>query len=93
MSARKRKEIKKSLLNKGFASYNSHHEMFFFCVDGKKTSVKTRLSQGNEECGTNLLGLMARQCKLSRAKFEELVDCPLSSEEYLKILKDGGHVR
>ena len=92
MSARATRVIRGALLKKGFESYETHHEMFFFCVDGKRTAVRTRLSQGNKECGSSLLGAMARQCRLSRSQFEELVDCPMSVEDYTNLLRSAGHI-
>jgi hypothetical protein len=36
---------------------------------------------------------MAKQLKLSRKQFDDLVDCPLNGEGYLEILREGGHIR
>lgn len=95
MSTYRTKEIKKALLNKGFRQKNTDHEMFWLWVNDKKTSVRTRLSFGSKakEYGDNLLGCMARQLKLPRAELDELIECPLSKEEYQKILIEGGAVK
>jgi hypothetical protein len=37
--------------------------------------------------GANLLSLVARQLHLSAKQFNDLIDCPLTYEEYLTILK------
>jgi hypothetical protein len=39
-----------------------------------------------------LLGAVARQVKLTRKQFNDLVDCPLTSEECVKALRKAGAV-
>ncbi len=93
MSARKTAQIRSSLLEKGFRSVDTHHEVFWLWVAGKKTSVHTYMSQGARECGDSLLGQMARQVGLKRTEFDDLVDCPLTGEAYLAHLVEMGKVR
>jgi len=93
VSAHPTAEIRKSLLAKGFRSVDSHHEMFWLWVGGKKTSISTKISQGAKEYGDSLLGLMARQVGLKRGEFEELVECPLTAEAYVEILVARGRIR
>lgn len=35
---------------------------------------------------------MARQVKLNRKQFLDLIDCPLSSEGYIDLLRAAGHI-
>jgi len=53
-------------------------------LDGRRTDIRTRVSHqsGGGDIGDNLLSAMARQVRLSRRDFEQLVDCPLSREAY-----------
>ena len=88
MSTRKTSQIKNSLTSKGFKPEYTHHEMFWLYVDDKRTGIRTRISHGKNEYGDNLLGQMARQIKLKRAELDDLIDCPLTGEAYLTILKD-----
>lgn len=92
MSSRPTRDIRKALLDKGFEEENTHHEMYWLRVDGKRTSIRTRISNGKKEYGDNLLAQMARQVKLTRDEFDDLVDCPLSKEAYAKKLMEAGHV-
>ena len=39
-----------------------------------------------------LLSEMARQCKLTKGQFVELVDCPLSRAEYEQVLVRSGEL-
>jgi hypothetical protein len=62
-----------------------HHVFLIYeSVAGNKTEIRTRVSHqsGGGDIGDNLLGMMARQVKLGRRDFEQLIDCPLSRETY-----------
>ncbi len=93
MSTIKVKEIRKALTGKGFRAIESYHEVLWFFAQGKKTSIRTRLSHGSEEYDDGLLGLMAKQLKLKRSELNDLIECPMSGDEYLDALIRQGHVR
>ena len=93
MSTFKTRDIRKSLLDKGFEKNSSHHEMYWLHIEGRKTSVRTRLSHGSTEYGDNLLGQMAAQLRLRRRQLDELVECPMSGKDYIDHLVRHGHVR
>ncbi|MGA2500836.1 MAG: hypothetical protein ABSH20_24125 [Tepidisphaeraceae bacterium] len=86
------KEVGASLLKKGFVALENDHTHYHLYVEGKKTIVSTMISHGEKEIGDPLLATMARQVKLTRKQFIELVDCPLTLEQYVKQLRDAGHV-
>jgi len=52
---RKTRAIRAALLSKGFMADDTHHEMFWLVVDGRKSSIRTRISHGVAEYGDNLL--------------------------------------
>lgn len=80
---RKQSEVEKSLTAKGFRPRDGDHNYFnYYSRAGKKTAVFTKTSHGTREIDDNLLGRMARQCKLSRADFDRLIDCPLDRDAY-----------
>lgn len=90
---RKRIDVEKGLLNKGFRKRDGDHHYFnYFNASGKKTAVFTKTSHSHTEISDNLISLMARQCKISKPSFESLVDCPLQRSEYEKMLSDAGHI-
>lgn len=88
---RKRSDVENSLTKKGFRSRDGDHSYFnYYSKAGKKTAVFTKTSHGAREIDDNLLGKMARQCKLSRADFDRLIDCPLDRESYeSKLIAQG----
>jgi hypothetical protein len=93
VSVRKTKDIKTGLLAKGFEQEITHHEMYWLYVRGRRTSIRTRISHGAAEYNDKLLGLMAKQLKLRRSEFDDLIECPLSGEDYTKLLAERGHVQ
>lgn len=80
---RAKRMVEAGLLTKGFQSRDSHHKFFVFhTAAGTKTAVRTRTSQGGNELDDFLLGQMAKQCKLSKSDFLQLVDCPMTQAAY-----------
>jgi hypothetical protein len=86
------KDIAAGLLKKGFVARESDHTFYQLSVDGRKTVINTKISHGEKEIGDPLLGIMARQLRLSKRSFLELVDCPLSLLEYIRLLRENGHI-
>jgi hypothetical protein len=91
MTTRPVRIIRANLTKKGFAeSVDGDHIYLWLTIDGKDTGIKTKISHSATECGDSLLSMMARQVKLARKEFEQLVDCTLGKEGYLKILRNNG---
>ncbi|MBU0690325.1 hypothetical protein KKC97_13685 [bacterium] len=90
MASFKTKDLENALTSKGFKKVKTHHEMYWLYCNGKKTHIRTRISHSEKEYGDNLLSQMAKQTKLHRSEFLDLVECPLSEEEYLKKLIQRG---
>ena len=86
------RDVIAGLERKGFRGKENDHTFLHLWVNGKKTAIYTKVSHGEKEIGDKLLGMMARQVKLPRRQFLELVDCPLKTEEYVRILRRDGHV-
>jgi hypothetical protein len=90
MSTRPTRQI---LTKKGFVEDTKHHYNFWLYINGKKSFIHTMFSHGAKECGDSLLGEMAKQLHLSRKEFDDLIDCALGEESYLRIVKDRGALR
>ena len=85
----KRAAVESALEAKGFRRRESHHSYFvYYTEEGVKTSIRTKTShgKGSADIANNLLGRMAKQCKLRTAEFRALVDCPLSQADYEALL-------
>ena len=81
-NVRSAKEIDKSLRKKGFRreTEGKHIHYFFPGSEGKKSGIGTLMSHGmgGTAIGSPLLGLMARQLRLTKKQFLDLIDCTLN---------------
>jgi predicted RNA binding protein YcfA (HicA-like mRNA interferase family) len=86
------KDVAAGLAVKGFVRREGDHHFYSLLVGGKKTGIITKVSHGEKEIHDGLLAQMAKQTRLVKKDFLDLVDCPLSAEDYLRKLRDGGHL-
>lgn len=92
---RKRREVDAALHGKGFAAIENDHTWFVYhAKDGGITRARTKLSHGSggQDISDSLLARMAKQVRLSSADFRRLIDCPLSRENYEKLLRQQGEL-
>jgi hypothetical protein len=61
----------------------------YLIVNGRRV-VATRRSRGSGKLPGMIPHLIRQQMKLNEEQFQDLVDCPLSREDYLQILRDKG---
>lgn len=67
--------------------------MFYhLCVAGMKTKIWTKISHGDREIHDGLLSAMARQLRLTNRQFRDLVECPLTAEEFARLLRERGEI-
>lgn len=87
--------IKENLPKKGFVEFGGDHTFYHLVVEGKKTSIFTKVSRGTKYkiLGNDLVHAMAKQCKLTTADFRKLVECTLSHDAYLDNLRKAGHLK
>ncbi len=92
MVLNKRKAYK-NLKKKGFVDSENHggdHKYLEYTHKGKVV-LFTKLSNGSKKDLDNyLISQMSKQCKLSKNDFADLVNCPLSKDDYIKKLKENG---
>lgn len=91
--SRAKKAVESGLSRKGFEKRTTDHNYYnYHTLDGVKTHIRTKTSFGHQpkDIRGDLIRFMARQCALSVEQFVGLVDCPLSRDDYEKILRDRG---
>jgi predicted RNA binding protein YcfA (HicA-like mRNA interferase family) len=86
-----KRDVEAALLAKGFSARGKGGDHRFFVYvsqEGRVTSVRTKTSHSPKmrDIPDNMLGQMARQCRLSRQQFIELVECPLDRDGLEEIL-------
>ena len=89
---RKAITVIENLQRKGFRKRQGGDKYFHLYVDGKKTAVFTFVSHGEREIHDGLLGQMAKQTRLVKKEFLDLIDCPLTEEQYVRLLRERGHL-
>jgi hypothetical protein len=87
----KARRVLNGLEKKGFVQAEGDHTFLILYVNGKKTSIHTKISHGSNEINEYLINRMSIQLKLERKKFLDLVNCPLSIEQYIEELKFKGY--
>lgn len=87
----KRREVEAALTAKGFKRTESHHTFFlYYTKSGIKTPIRTKTSHGSshKDISRELVGRMAKQCKLTNQEFNDLIACPLDRDEYERKLEE-----
>jgi len=79
-------KVYRSLTKKGFTDAPGDHKFLELHHNGK-LFIRTKISHGAaHDIGNELISKMAHQCKLDKSDFHDLVNCPLSAEDYLALL-------
>lgn len=86
MTKRKSRDIIQSLSKKGFDKAKTDHIWFTFKYNGKKTSIRTKVSHGIQEYGDDLLSKMSGQLRLTKKVLLKFIDCPLSRDDYTSLM-------
>ena len=82
------RKASESLLKKGFVKVQgAKHVLYKFEYDGIVTEIQTFMSRNDQDIGDHLIGQMGKQLRIGKKEFLGPIDCPLSEEDYIKILK------
>lgn len=82
--------VKSALKKKGFEEYNLDHKYYIFMYNGKKTTLRTKLSHNHQDLNDYLISQMSKQLSLNKNEFCKLILCALSETEYIEILQAKG---
>jgi predicted RNA binding protein YcfA (HicA-like mRNA interferase family) len=89
---RSARDVAANLERKGFVPDEGDHTFYRLFVNGKNTGIRTKISHGEKEIHDGLLSQMAKQIRLAKKEFLELVDCPMTESRYLQLLRERGHL-
>jgi hypothetical protein len=90
-----KRKVEEALLKKGFEDKEGDHHFFIYhTLQGKKSSIRTKTSHTPKmkEISDAILAQMAKQCRLNKQDFMNLIDCPLSREQYEARLTENGEI-
>lgn len=82
----KKKECKRIFKKLDLKVRSTGHNYGWLIVNGKKI-LRVHYSHGKGDIPSKVTNKIRGQLKLSREDFKVLIDCPLSYEGYIKILK------
>jgi len=85
-------DISKALKKKGFKERTGDHFFYILHINGKKTQIRTKISHDRKEYGISLLKLIWKQLKLNKKGLQNLIDCPMSYEDYVAHLEENGYL-
>ena len=88
-----RRKFESGLCKKGFVKSGGDHIFLRHMVDGKYSSVYTKVSHTKKlkDISRDLLTSIRKQLRLdTNQEVFDLVECPLSEEDYNNILKEKG---
>ena len=73
------------------SSRRAPHPVYWYSIDGKKTLRVTlpNTHGGSGSVSTGFLKQIRNNFHLNTRQFEDLVDCPLTPEEYEKIVRES----
>jgi len=84
----KTRQVDRALVEKlGFEKTESHHHVYRLWLGGK-LAARTYISHGEPELSRYHVSQMAKQMKLRPAEFVDAVNCPLTREDYHRILQE-----
>jgi predicted RNA binding protein YcfA (HicA-like mRNA interferase family) len=86
-----KRDVEAALLAKGFSARQKggdHHFFVYVSQEGTVTTIRTKTSHSPKmrDIPDNMLGQMAKQCRLSKQQFIELIECPLDRDRFEEIL-------
>lgn len=88
-----KRDVESSLPKKGFERDDSHHIYFKHRYQGKYTGAYTYVSHGMKSIGDSIIKQMKNQLRLdSSRQVLDLVNCPISSDDYNQILRTKGQL-
>ena len=95
MKPRSRLELASAFQRKGFRPREAEHTWYYLYIAGKRTPIRTKLSHGTQyrQYGPTLLGKVADQLHLTAAELADFVDCPLTYDSYIGLMRIRGQLR
>lgn len=96
MASWKWRTVRRALTDKGFRLERStNHEYYRLYLDGKASSIRTKVSHGSKgelHGNSPLMRKYQDQLRLDKRRVADLLDCPLSGEAYVRLLMARGEL-
>ena len=87
------RELRSALCSKGAREDPTKDHVFFYIEVNGKAFRATKLSHGARgQISDELFSLIARQMRLKTAELRKFVECPLGSEEWVRLWSERGGI-
>ena len=87
----KKADIKKIFEKLELDARTTKHRYGWFTFDGKKI-LRVHYSHGKGSIPGRVSDKIRSQLKLTQKSFRDLIDCPMSLEDYIAVLKTKGYI-
>lgn len=87
----KPREVESALKKKGFKRIDTHHKYYHLFVNDKAVGIYTKVSHGQREISDFLIKCMAHEIGIEKSEFVDVIRCPISKEELVRILREKYH--
>lgn len=87
-------DLEQALKKKGFDSYSGDHKYYRLYVEGRATSIQTRVSHGPKHTisGGILDAVKKQMGLLTSRELHDFVRCPLTKDDYIGLLAKRGKI-
>ncbi len=88
MAVLKTRKVDRALVRKlGFEKTETHHHVYRLWLEGKLVA-RTYISHGDRGLSRFHISQMAKQMQLRKTEFVDAINCPLTREDYYRILRE-----
>ena len=91
-----REKIRNALVGKGFKEKSGRtHDNYYLYIAGKKSKIFTHLSHGSgyKDYTDELVNKVYHQIGLVKREFLEFIDCPLTHQKHIALLRQRNLIR
>lgn len=88
MTVLKVQKVCNNMISKGFRPREGDHTFLVLFIDGKETTIRTKISHGETEISDSLICKMARQIRLKSNEFRDFAPCKMTEDEYVEKLRN-----
>jgi hypothetical protein len=85
----KKREAQTLFSKLGLEVRSSHHKSATLYYEGKAI-IRTRISHGRGDIPASIVAKMRSQLKVTEAQMAALVECSMTYEDYIRLLRDKG---
>ena len=88
MAILKSRDVDRALIGKlGLEKTETHHHVYRLWLDGELV-IRTYVSHGQRDLSAYNISQMAKQMRLRPDEFMDAVNCPLSRDDYHRIVRE-----